>query len=148
MAAKSLVGLSAEMLAYQGIAYFIKTMIYDNIAAWITGEDDEEEKKERSFFGIKITKKEWNATKFPVKSLVSDIVSPFPLFDDAVVFGFDELMSNFPMISDEDIKKAIQDQNDARALKGQDPMDAEQEANLIKNLKDKNTYKVTFQKKA
>jgi hypothetical protein len=57
-------------------------------------------------------------------------------------------MSNFPMISDEDIKKAIQDQNDARALKGQDPMDAEQEANLIKNLKDKNTYAVTFQKES
>jgi Asp-tRNA(Asn)/Glu-tRNA(Gln) amidotransferase C subunit len=147
-AARSLVGLSAEMLAYQGIAYFIKTMIYDNIAAWITGEDDEEEKKERSFFGIKMTKKQWNATKFPVKSLVSDVLSPFPLFDDAVVFGFDELMSKFPMISKEDIDKAIQDQNDARALKGQDPMDAEQEANLIKNLKDKNTYAVTFQKES
>jgi hypothetical protein len=147
-AARSLAGLIAEMLAYQGIAYFLKTMVYDNFAAWITGEDDEEEKKERSFFGIKMTKKEWNATKFPVKSLVSDILSPFPLFDDAVVFGFDELMSNFPMISKEDIDKAIQDQNDARALKGQDPMDAEQEANLIKNLKDKNTYAVTFQKES
>ena len=147
-AARSLGGLAAEMLAYQGIAYFIKTMVYDQIAAYITGEDDEEEKKERSFFGIKMTKKQWNATKFPVKSLVSDIVSPFPLFDDAVVFGFDELMSYFPMISKEDIDKAIQDQNDARALKGQDPMDAEQEANLIKNLKDKNTYAVTFQKES
>jgi hypothetical protein len=147
-AARSLVGLSAEMLAYQSIAYFIKTMVYDQLAAYITGEDDEEEKKERSFLGIKMTKKEWNATKFPVKSLVSDVISPFPLFDDAVVFGFDELMSNFPMISKEDIDKAIQDQNDARALKGQDPMDAEQEANLIKNLKDKNTYAVTFQKES
>jgi hypothetical protein len=147
-AARSLVGLSAEMLAYQAIAYFIKTMIYDNIAAWITGEDDEEEKKERSFFGIKMTKKQWNATKFPVKSLVSDVLSPFPLLDDAVVFGFDELMSNFPMISKEDIDKAIQDQNDARALKGQDPMDVEQEAKFIKNLKDKNTYAVTFQKES
>jgi hypothetical protein len=145
---RSLVGLSAEMLAYQGIAYFIKTMVYDQIAAYITGEDDEEEKKERSFLGIKMTKKEWNATKFPVKSLVSDVISPFPLLDDAVVFGFDELMSNFPMISKEDIDKAIQDQNDARALKGQEPMDAEQEANLIKNLKDKNTYAVTFQKES
>jgi hypothetical protein len=147
-AARSLAGLSAEMLAYQSIAYFLKTMVYDQIAAYITGEDDEEEKKERSFFGIKMTKKQWNATKFPVKSLVSDVLSPFPLFDGAVAFGFDELMSNFPMISKEDIDKAIQDQNDARALKGQDPMDAEQEANLIKNLKDKNTYAVTFQKES
>ena len=144
-AARSLIGLSAEMLAYQAIAYFIKTQIYDNFANWITGEDDEEEKKERSFFGIKMTKKQWNATKFPVKSLISDVLSPFPLFDDAVVFGFDEFMSNFPMISDEDIKQAIQDQNDARMLKGGEPMDAEQEANFVKALKSKNTYAVTFQ---
>ena len=144
-AARSLIGLSAEMLAYQAIAYFIKTQIYDNFADWITGEDDEEEKKERSFFGIKMTKKQWNATKFPVKSLISDVLSPFPLFDDAVVLGFDKLMSNFPMISDEDIKQAIQDQNDARMLKGGEPMDAEQEANFVKALKSKNTYAVTFQ---
>jgi GNAT superfamily N-acetyltransferase len=147
-AARSLIGLSAEMLAYQSIAYFIKTMVYDNIASYITGEDDEEEKKDKSFLGVKMTKKQWNATKFPVKSLVSDVISPFPLFDDAVVFGFDELMSNFPMISKEDIDKAIQDQNDARALKGQDPMDAEQEANFVQNLKDQNTYAVTFQKES
>lgn len=144
-AARSLIGLSAEMLAYQAIAYFIKTQIYDNLASMITGEDDEEEKKERSFFGIKMTKKQWNATKFPVKSLISDVLSPFPLFDDAVVLGFDKLMSNFPMISDEDIKQAIQDQNDARMLKGGEPMDAEQEANFVKALKSKNTYAVTFQ---
>jgi hypothetical protein len=147
-AARSLIGLSAEMLAYQSIAYFIKTMVYDNIASYITGEDDEEEKKDKSFLGVKMTKKQWNATKFPVKSLVSDVISPFPLFDDAVVFGFDELMSNFPMISKEDIAKAVQDQNDARALKGQDPMDAEQEANFVQNLKDQNTYAVTFQKES
>ena len=147
-ATRSLIALSAELLAFHSVGYFLKTMVYDKIAAYITGEDDEEEKKERSFFGIKMTKKQWSATKFPVKSLISDIVSPFPLLDDAVVFGFDELMSNFPMISKEDIDKAIQDKNDARALKGQDPMDAEQEANLIKNLKDKNTYKVTFQKES
>ena len=147
-AIRSLIALSAELLAFHSVGYFLKTMVYDQIAAYITGEDDEEKKKERSFFGIKMTKKQWSATKFPVKSLVSDIVSPFPLFDDAVVFGFDELMSNFPMISKEDIDKAIQDENDARALKGQDPMDVEQEANLIKNLKDKNTYKVTFQKES
>jgi GNAT superfamily N-acetyltransferase len=144
-AARSLIGLSAEMLAYQAIAYFIKNQIYDNVAAMITGEDDEEEKKERSFFGIKMTNKQWNATKFPVKSLISDILSPFPLFDDAVVLGFDKLMSNFPMISDEDIKQAIQDQNDARMLKGGEPMDAEQETNFVKALKSKNTYAVTFQ---
>jgi hypothetical protein len=143
-AVKSLGGLAAEMITYQAIAYFIKTMVYDNIASYIAGEDDEEEKKERSFFGIKMTKKQWNATKFPVKSFVSDLISPLPLTDDLVTFGFDKLMSNFPMITQEEINQSIKDQNDARALKGQDPMDAEMEANFIEKLKQQNTYSVTF----
>jgi hypothetical protein len=143
-AVKSLGGLAAEMITYQAIAYFIKTMVYDNIASYIAGEDDEEEKKERSFFGIKMTKKQWNATKFPVKSFVSDLISPLPLTDDLVTFGFDKLMANFPMITQEEINQSIKDQNDARALKGQDPMDAEMEANFIEKLKQQNTYSVTF----
>jgi hypothetical protein len=143
-AVKSLGGLAAEMITYQAIAYFIKTMVYDNIASYIAGEDDEEEKKERSFFGIKMTKKQWNATKFPVKSFVSDLISPLPLTDDLVTFGFDKLMENFPMITQEEINQSIKDQNDARALKGQDPMDAEMEANFINELKKQNTYSVTF----
>jgi hypothetical protein len=143
-AVKSLGGLAAEMITYQAIAYFFKTMVYDNIASYITGEDDEEEKKERSFFGIKMTKKQWNATKFPVKSFVSDLLSPLPLTDDLVTFGFDAMMENFPMITQEEITQSIKDQNDARALRGQEPMNAEQEANFTEKLKQQNTYSVTF----
>jgi hypothetical protein len=143
-AVKSLGGLAAEMITYQAIAYFIKTMIYDNIAAYIVGDEEEEEKKERSFFGIKMTKKQWNATKFPVKSFVSDLLSPLPLTDDLVTFGFDTMMENFPMITEEEITQSIKDQNDARALKGQEPMNAEQEANFTEKLKQQNIYSVTF----
>jgi hypothetical protein len=143
-AVKSLGGLAAEMITYQAIAYFIKTMVYDNIAAYIVGDDEEEEKKERSFFGIKMTKKQWNATKFPVKSFVSDLLSPLPLTDDLVTFGFDTMMENFPMITQEEITQSIKDQNDARALRGQEPMNAEQEANFTEKLKQQNTYSVTF----
>jgi hypothetical protein len=143
-AVKSLGGLAAEMITYQAIAYFFKTMVYDNLAALITGDDEEEEKKERSFLGIKMTKKEWNATKFPVKSFVSDLLSPLPLTDDLVTFGFDKMMENFPMITQEEITQSIKDQNDARALRGQEPMNAEQEANFTEKLKQQNTYSVTF----
>jgi hypothetical protein len=143
-AVKSLGGLAAEMITYQAIAYFIKTMVYDNIAELITGDDEEEEKKERSFFGIKMTKKQWNATKFPVKSFVSDLISPLPLTDDLVTFGFDKMMDKFPMITQEEITQSIKDQNDARALRGQEPMNAEQEANFTEKLKQQNTYSVTF----
>jgi GNAT superfamily N-acetyltransferase len=143
-AGKSLGGLAAEMITYQAIAYFIKTMVYDNIAAYIVGDDEEEEKKERSFFGIKMTKKEWNATKFPVKSFVSDLLSPLPLTDDLVTFGFDKMMENFPMITQEEITQSIEDQNAIRSLRGQEPMNAEQEANFTEKLKQQNTYSVTF----
>jgi len=143
-AVKSLGGLAAEMITYQAIAYFIKTMVYDNIAAYIVGDDEEEEKKERSFFGIKMTKKQWNATKFPVKSFVSDLLSPLPLTDDLVTFGFDKMMERFPMITKDEITQSIKDQNDARALRGQEPMNAEQEANFTEKLKQQNTYSVTF----
>jgi hypothetical protein len=143
-AVKSLGGLAAEMITYQAIAYFIKTMVYDNIAAYIVGDEEEEEKKERSFFGIKMTKKQWNATKFPVKSFVSDLLSPLPLTDDLVSFGFDTMMENFPMITQEEITQSIKDQNDARALRGQEPMNAEQEANFTEKLKQQNIYSVTF----
>jgi hypothetical protein len=132
------------MITYQAIAYFIKTMVYDNIAAYIVGDDEEEEKKERSFFGIKMTKKEWNATKFPVKSFVSDLLSPLPLTDDLVTFGFDKMMENFPMITQEEITQSIEDQNAIRSLRGQEPMNAEQEANFTEKLKQQNTYSVTF----
>jgi hypothetical protein len=143
-AVKSLGGLAAEMITYQAIAYFFKTMVYDNIAELITGDDEEEEKKERSFFGIKMTKKEWNATKFPVKSFVSDLLSPLPLTDDLVTFGFDKMMENFPMITQEEITQSIEDQNAIRSLRGQEPMNAEQEANFTEKLKQQNTYSVTF----
>jgi hypothetical protein len=143
-AGKSLGGLAAEMITYQAIAYFIKTMVYDNIAAYIVGDDEEEEKKERSFFGIKMTKKEWNATKFPVKSFVSDLLSPLPLTDDLVTFGFDKMMENFPMITQEEITQSIKDQNAIRSLRGQEPMNDEQKANFTEKLKQQNTYSVTF----
>jgi hypothetical protein len=143
-AGKSLGGLAAEMITYQAIAYFIKTMVYDNIAAYIVGDDEEEEKKERSFFGIKMTKKEWNATKFPVKSFISDLLSPLPLTDDLVTFGFDKMMERFPMITQEEITQSIEDQNAIRSLRGQEPMNDEQKANFTEKLKQQNTYSVTF----
>lgn len=147
-AARSLSGLAAEIVSYQLISYLFKTLVYDYFAGKISGEDEEDEKKERSFFGIKMTKKQWNATKFPLKSLLSDLISPIPFLDEGVSVSFDKIMSYVPMISDEDIKKAVQDQNDARILKGDEAMNAEQEANFVKKLKEENTYSVSFQKES
>jgi len=144
LAAKSLAGLSAELFSYQLIAYGIKTLVYDSIASALAGEDDEEEKKDKSLLGLKMTSKQYNATKFPVKSIVADILSPLPLTDDIITWGFDELMSNYPQISNEDIKKAVDEKNAILRLKGEDEMDAESKAKFIEQLKADNIYSVTF----
>ena len=144
-AAKSLVGLGAELAAYQLIAYGVKTLIYDNIANLLVGDDDEEEKKDKSLLGLKMTTKQYNATKFPVKSIVGDILSPLPIFDDLITFGFDEVMKNFPQISSEDINKAVEEKNTILRLQGKDEMDDNAKAKFIDQLKSDNIYSVSFQ---
>lgn len=143
-AVKSLSGLAAELFSYQLIAYGIKTLAYDSIASALAGDDDEEEKKDKSLLGLKMTSKQYNATKFPVKSIVGDILSPLPLTDDLITWGFDEMMSYFPQISDEDIKKAVDDKNTILRLNGEDEMDANAKSKFIAQLKADNIYSVSF----
>ena len=143
LALKSLAGLGAELVSYQLIAYGIKTLVYNSIANALAG-DDEEEKKDKSFFGLKMTTKQFNATKFPVKSIVGDILSPLPFFDDIVTMGFDKTMEYFPQISNEDINKAVEEKNAILRLKGENEMDANARAKFIEQLKSDNIYSVSF----
>jgi hypothetical protein len=142
-AVKSLIGLGAELAAYQLIAYGIKTLVYDSIANALVG-DDEEEKKDKSLFGLKMTTKQFNATKFPVKSIVGDILSPLPFLDDIVVMGFDRLMEEFPQISNEDINKAVEEKNAILRFKGEEEMDDKTKTKFIEQLKSDNIYSVAF----
>jgi hypothetical protein len=143
-AAKSLAGLGAELAAYQLIGYGIKTLVYDNIANLLVGDDEEEEKKDKSLLGLKLTAKQYSATKFPVKSIVGDILSPLPIFDDLVTFGFDKVMERFPQISNEDIDKAVEEKNAILRLQGKDDMDDNAKAKFIDQLKSDNIYSVAF----
>ena len=143
-AIKSLTGLGAELFAYQLIAYGVKTLIYDNIANYLVGDDDEEEKKDKSLFGLKMTAKQYSATKFPVKSIVGDILSPLPIFDDLITMGFDKAMESFPQISNEDIKKSVDEKNTILRLQGKDEMDDNAKAKFIEQLKADNIYSVAF----
>ena len=143
-AIKSLTGLGAELFAYQLIAYGVKTLVYDNIANLLVGDDDEEEKKDKSLLGLKMTSKQYSATKFPVKSIVGDILSPLPFLDDIVVMGFDKVMENFPQVSDEDIKKAVEEKNTILRLQGKDEMDDNAKTKFIEQLKSDNIYSVAF----
>jgi len=143
-AIKSLTGLGAELFAYQLIAYGVKTLVYDNIANLLVGDDDEEEKKDKSLLGLKMTSKQYSATKFPVKSIVGDILSPLPIFDDLITMGFDKVMENFPQVSDEDIKKAVEEKNTILRLQGKDEMDDNAKTKFIDQLKSDSIYSVAF----
>ena len=142
-AVKSIIGLGAELVAYQLIAFGIKTLVYDSIANALVG-DDEEEKKDKSLLGLKMTTKQFNATKFPVKSIVGDILSPLPFLDDIVVMGFDKAMEFLPQISNEDIKKAVEEKNAILKFQGEDEMDDKTKTKFIEQLKADNIYSVAF----
>ena len=142
-AGKSIGGLAGEMITYHALSYFIRTMVYDYFAELYAGVDDEEEEKDRRFIFGKTTRKQWNATKFPVKSFITDLLSPFPLIgDDIVAESFDFAMSFYPMITKEDIDQAIADKNELLVLRGGEPMDDKEKAKFIEKLKEANTYSV------
>jgi hypothetical protein len=132
-AGRSLAGLGVELAAFQLIGFGIRRL-YDLIAASILGDEDDEEAKK---------KKMLNATKYPVKSIVNDIVSPFPgMTDKYVTWGLNEALSFYPWMDDKEVKDAVKERNKILELKGEDPMDAKTEAEFIKNIKDEATYQV------
>jgi len=132
-AGRSLAGLGVELAAFQLIGFGIRRL-YDLIAASILGDEDDEEAKK---------KKMLNATKYPVKSIVNDIVSLFPgMTDKYVTWGLNEALSFYPWMDDKEVKDAVKERNKILELKGEDPMDAKTEAEFIKNMKDEATYQV------
>jgi hypothetical protein len=132
-AGRSLAGLGVELLAFQLIGFGIRRL-YDSIASSILGDEDDEETKK---------KKMLNATKYPIKSIVNDIVSPFPgMTDKYVTWGLNEALSFYPWMDDKEVKDAVKERNRILELKGEDPMDAKTEAEFIKNVKDEATYQL------
>jgi hypothetical protein len=140
-AGRSLAGLAVELLAFQLIGFGIRRL-YDSIAASLLG-DDEEEEKNKKIFGIKMTSRMYNATKYPIKNIFNDIVSPFPgMTDKYVTWGLNEALSYYPWMDNKEVKDAVKERNRILELKGEDPMDAKTEAEFIKNVKDEATYQL------
>jgi hypothetical protein len=140
-AGRSLVGLGVELLAFQLIGFGIRRL-YDSIAASLLG-DDEEEEKNKKLFGIKMTSKTYNATKYPIKSIINDIVSPLPgMTDPSVTWSLNTALSFYPWMNDKEVKDAVKERNRILEIKGKDPMDAKTEAEFIKNVKDEATYQL------
>ena len=132
IAARSMFGLAAELTAYQMIGFGIRRF-YDMIAASLLGDEDDEETKRKKLI---------NATKYPLKSIVNDIVSPVPLSDDLVTIGLNEVLAQYPWMSDKEIKDAVKERNRILELKGDYPMDAKAEEEYINKIKEEALYQV------
>ena len=132
-AARSLAGLAVELATFQLIGFGIRRL-YDYISASLLGDEDDEETKKKKMI---------NATKYPVKSIVNDIISPLPgMTDESVTWGLNTVLSYYPWMDDKEVKDAVNSRNKVLELKGEDPMNAEAEAEFIKNMKDEATYQV------
>jgi hypothetical protein len=132
IAARSMFGLAAELTAYQMIGFGIRRF-YDMIAASLLGDEDDEEIKRKKFI---------NATKYPLKSIVNDIISPVPLTDDLVTIGLNQALAQYPWMSDKEIKDAVEERNRILELKGDYPMDAKAEEEYINKIKEEALYQV------
>ena len=132
-AARSLAGLAVELATFQLIGFGIRRL-YDSISAALLGDEDDEETKRKKMI---------NATKYPIKNIVNDIISPLPgMTDVSVTWALNTVLSYYPWMDDKEVKDAVKDRNKILELKGEDPMDAKTEAEFIKNIKDEATYQV------
>jgi hypothetical protein len=139
-AGRSLAGLGAELLAFQLIGFAIRKG-YDELAGWLFGDDEEEKKKK--IFGIEMKASTYNATKYPFKSIINDLISPLPGMTDAsVTWSINAALDQYPWMDSKEIKDAVKDRNRILELKGEDPMDAKAEAEYIENMKKEATYQL------
>lgn len=129
---RSLRGLGAELATYQLLGYGIK-LLYDQIAAWLLGDEDDEETKKKKII---------NATKNPIKSVLNDIISPLPMLDDIVTMGLNLGLGQYPWMDDKEIKDAVNSRNKVLELKGEDPMDDKAKADYIEKIKKEATYQL------
>jgi uncharacterized protein YijF (DUF1287 family) len=134
IAIKSIAGTTAEQGVFQLINFGIGMALY-SVAQSITGHDDDDEDW---------NKRMRNATKYPIKSLLADMISPNPLADDAVVFGADQLLSMFGSPSESEIKQAIKDEEESRKLLGKKPMTEAQINEFKEQYKKDNTYQLAY----
>lgn len=132
IASRSLTGLAAELATYQLIGFGIRRL-YDSIAAALLGDEDDEEAKKKKMI---------NATKYPIKNIVNDIISPIPMTDGLVTWGLNQSLAQYPWMDDKEIKDAVNSRNKVLELKGEDPMDDKAKAEFIAKIKEEAVYQV------
>jgi hypothetical protein len=140
IAIRSLASLPFEMALYQSMSLAIR-LGYLAIAKGIIGAvaDDDDEEKER-LLGIEISKELKNATKYPLRSMITDFFSPAPILDHLVVGGANALLSQLE--DKEMINDAVDKKNLMLEVLGKDKMDEDQKEKFIKKFKKDHEYQL------
>ena len=114
IAGKSLAGTLSEQAVFHGLN-MTRLFLLGTIASLIYGDDDDENEEERK-------KRMKDASKFPIKSLIGDLVSPAPVLDEILVDVFDIFSDDTPFIKDlvspteKEVNDAVNKENERRAL--------------------------------
>jgi hypothetical protein len=138
IAAKSAMATIAEMVAYRAISVGIGYGFYKAAESIITGaigdDDDDDEENNKKWF--------LSATKFPVKSMINDLISPIQMTDKYVTMGTDYLLSLTTGDTKSELDDLVKQENEMRLLKDQEKMDAKQEEKFREEQKTKSLYQV------
>jgi len=141
IAAKSAIATVAEMVAYRAMSAAIGYSFYkaaEMVINGFIGDDDDEDKDQ--------DKKWWiSASKFPIKSMITDLVSPVQMADQYVTMGTDFLLSLVTGDTKAELDESVKQENEIRALKDQDRMTPNQEEDFRQKVKDKSTFQVGSQ---
>jgi hypothetical protein len=115
-AARSLAGLATEMALFQGISFYIRYLILNQIAQAITGHEPDDEEKEETLR---------RQLEYSAGTMVKDIFSPIPLTDSYAIDGgqymFD-LISNTFSDSRVDAEKALIEYNESLLKSDKSPL--------------------------
>ena len=141
IAARSLLSLPLEMLLYQSIGLSIR-LGYLAIAKGIIGAvaDDDDEEKEK-LLGMEISKEMKNATKYPLRSMVTDFLSPIAIADNTVVEGANYLLSQLSVDQDM-IDEAVSKKNLMLKASGKEKMNDKEKQNFIEKYKQDREYQL------
>ena len=140
IAFRSLASLPLEMALYQSIGLAIRLgylALAGYIVGAVAGDDDDEEK----LLGMKVSKEIKDATKYPIKSLVTDFLSPIPLADYPTVGVANYLLRQLPL-DKEMLDDAIDKKNLMLEVSGKDKMNDDEKQDFIEKFKKDHEYQL------
>jgi hypothetical protein len=140
IALKSASATIAEMVAYRAISIGIGYGFYKAANAiiknYVGDDDDDDDDKERD--------KKWllSSTKFPLKSMINDLISPIQLADEYVTMGADYILSLNTGYTEAELDELVKTENEIRGLKDLDPLEGRQLKKFREEEKQKSLYQL------